>query len=116
MGNQSKGYLSTPHKNFETKCKKKKEVIKHSYKKSSPGLIEISGTREQIAAYAMKLRLQWRYTPSNKNKWRNHSKTFVGISALKNGLARGKTKDQIWKVGSKGKPDFFFRVRAKRIR
>ena len=116
MGNKSKGYLSTPHKNFETRCKKKKEVIKHSYKKSSPGLIEITGTREQIAAYAMKLRLQWRYTPSNKNKWRNHSKTFVGISALKNGLARGKTKDQIWKVGSKGKPDFFFRVRAKRIR
>jgi MAC/Perforin domain-containing protein len=116
MGNRSKGYLTTPHKNFEAKCKKKKEVVKHSYKKSSPGLIEITGTREQIAAYAMQLRLQWRYTPSNRNKWRNHNKTFVGISALKNGLGRGKSKDQIWKVGSKGKPDFTFRVRAKRIR
>ena len=116
MGNRAKGYKSTPHKNFEAKCKKKKESVKHGYKKSSPGLIEITGTREQIAAYAMKLRLQWRYTPSNRNKWRNHDKTFVGLSALKNGLSPGKSKDQIWKVGSKGKPDFTFRVRAKRIR
>ncbi len=116
MGSRGKGLKTTPHKNFEAKCKKKREVVTHSYKRNSPGLIEITGTREQIAAYAMKLRLQWRYTPSNRNKWRNHDKTFVGLAALKNGLARGKSKDQIWKVGAKSKPDFTFKVRAKRIR
>ncbi len=116
MGNRGKGYKNTPHKQFEVKCKKKTENKKYSYKRSSPGLIELSGTREQIAAYALQLRLKWRYTPSNRNKWRNHDKTFVGLSALKNGLNPGKSKDQIWKVGSKGKPDFTFRVRAKRIR
>lgn len=116
IGNPGKGYRTTADKSLTTKCKKKKEVETYGYKRKSPGLIEITGTREQIAAYVLKLRLKWRYTPSNRNKWRNHDKTFVGMSALKRGLAKGKSKDEIWKVGIKAKPDFFLRVRAKRIR
>ena len=116
MGSRNKGYKSTPQKALGARCKKKREYSNFSYKRTSPGLIEITGTREQIAKYALELRMKWRYKPSSKKKWRTAKRTLVGHKGLKNGLKPGKVKDEHWNIGAKGLPDVVLAVRAKRIR
>ena len=116
MGSRGKGYRTTAPKSLTARCKKKRENTTYKYGRVSPGLIEITGTREQIRQYSLELRMKWRYKPSPTKKWRNHKKTFKTLSALKSGLAVGKSRDHTWKVGAKGLPDFVLKVRAKRIR
>lgn len=115
-GSKSKGYASTKKKSLSTKCKIKKKSTTYSYKVGDRGLIEVRGTRAQMAEYKLDLGLDWRYTPSSKKKFRRHDKVMKPTKALRNGLAPGTSKDYHWVVGAKTLPDFTLNVRMKRIK
>ncbi len=115
-GSKSTGYATTDRKSVSTKCKKKPETSTYSYGVGQAGLIEVTGTRAQIAAYSLSLDLDWRYTPSSKSKRRRHEKVMKPTAALKSGLPPGQSKTYNWVVGASGKPDFTLAVRMKRIR
>ncbi len=116
IGSRSRGVETTKRKTFEAKCKKKRQTETYSYSRGSAGLIEVKGTRAQIAKYSLALDMRWRYKPSLTKKWRRHEKTFPTLKAMRSNLPVGKSQDQTWKVGAKNLPDFVLSVRAKRIK
>ena len=116
IGSSRARYANTRDKKLSVKCKKKKETRSYRYGSGDRGLLVLTGTRAQIAAYTLDLEMDWRYLPWGKNTNKNHKKKYKSPSALKNGLAKGKAKDQTWKIGEKNKPDFVVTLRMRRIK
>lgn len=115
LGKRDKRLTVTKDKGLSALCKKKKKAKSYKYKSASPGLLTIKGTRSEIAKFVVAYKMSWRYRPSNKKKFRNHSKTFKQPNVLKKGLAVGKSKDVRWSIGAKGLPDFHLNVRFRRV-
>jgi|GEM_PF-2287086 len=116
IGGNRERYTTTKDKKLKVACKKKAQKKTHSYESGSAGMLEITGTRAQIAAYTIALEMNWHYLPFGKKSSKNNKKNFKRPDALKNGLVAGKSKDYRWTVGKKGNPDFTLLVRMKRIK
>ncbi|MCG8492413.1 MAG: MACPF domain-containing protein [Sneathiellales bacterium] len=115
LGQRSKRLTVTKDKGLSASCSKKKKTKSYRYKSASPGLLTIRGTRSEIAGFVVAYKMSWRYRPSNKKKFRNHSKSFKQPTVFKKGLAVGKSRDIRWSIGTKGLPDFHLNVRFRRV-
>ncbi|MEO0425259.1 MAG: MAC/perforin domain-containing protein, partial [Pseudomonadota bacterium] len=116
IGSNRDRYATTKDKKLSVVCKKKKQTKKYSYKSGAAGMLEIQGTRAQIAAYTIALELNWHYLPFGKKHPKNSKKNYKQPDALKNGLKPGTSKDYRWTVGKKANPDFTLSLRMKRIK
>ena len=96
---------------LETECKYKNSRKKFDYSSSSPGLITLRGTREELRRAIIDLELRWFYDKRSK-KERNDSRSFS--LPVDRGIGVNKSYDEIWTVRGKTLPEFNLRVRFKR--
>lgn len=114
-GGPNSGLVTTKDKEMTVSCKKNAKAATYSYKISTPGLVVIRGTREQIAAYQFDFTLNYRYRPSlNQNKFYTAKKSFSAVPALVNGLRDETSKTMKWKIDGGANPDIYLDVRFKR--
>lgn len=78
-----------------------------------PGLIELKGTRDELAAAVVELNLDWHYNKTS-NKKRNNKKVFAGKLAKE--VPVNTRIDEIWKVKGSALPVYHLLVRFKRIK
>jgi hypothetical protein len=105
--------VTTKHKTVNAECKKKFNKKTYDYKESSPGLLVLTGTREQIANYTINYNFEWWYGRKGK-KSRTDRKSYGRPGVLREGLGINERKDYTWKIDGGAAPDFYLLVRFKR--
>ncbi len=78
-----------------------------------PGLIELRGTRAELAAVVVELNMDWHYNKTS-NKKRSDKKVFAGKLAKE--LPVNTRIDEVWKVKGSALPVYQLLVRFKRIK
>ena len=99
---------------FSAKCKSKyrEHIVKGNYKNNQNGLVVIQGTKNELKQFELKLDLDWRY--NNTGIKRDDKKTYKS-TPLKKAIKVKENQEYTWSVGPKGKPEFVFVIRFKRV-
>ena len=95
------------------KCKLKNTRTSIDYGRNSPGLIELRGTRAELAAMVVELNMNWHYNKTS-NKTRSDQKIYAG--KLAKSVPVGTRIDHIWKVKGVALPTYQLLVRFKRVK
>jgi hypothetical protein len=105
----------TSKKGMAVACKPfKKQKRTYSYKRTSPGLLEVRGTRAELARLKFDFTLNWRYKPTLVHR---HDKKSYPLKLRKKVGVGKRLKDEIWTVrGGPTRPKFNLRLRFKRIK
>ena len=107
--------VTTRRKKVNAECKKKFKKQSYRYGSDSPGMLVLTGTREQIANYTINYSFEWWYGRKH-GKSRTDRKRYKRPGVLKEGLEVNERKDYTWKIDGGAAPDFYLRVRFRRTK
>jgi len=97
------------------KCaiKNERTAIDYNHGRGDPGIIELRGTRRQLASTVVDLKMEWHYNDTTHKK-RTDEKTYAG--KLSKSKPVNTRLDYIWKVKGAALPEYHLQVRFKRVR